>query len=336
MSVRRRTSGAVRRGSGAICGPERRTLRQGLVALPISTARRLRRRAALAASDGDPPEPPGLLVLVPAASACAATSSASIGARLGTAQRRGHVRGQPATRRLPATATSRGGRDDVRVLPLWLAAPRRTVDVPRSSAARRSRSGAFVTISVVGGALGSRVHRCCSPSGSRCCRYRRGWDLDSVSTPMVTALGDMATIPRLYLATFLVQHPTVTPWSPASAWRRRCAVDRRGLRGGATRSMRRIVLEMTADPAHADPRRAGRLDLQQHRVDRARWPCRPCFVARSRRSSPRPDALGGDLRLADLLQAPDRCHRRPAVCRRPRRGRRRDRRPRPRHRRLHS
>ena len=39
--------------------------------------------------------------------------------------------------------------------------------------------------------------------------YRRGWDLDSVSTPMVTALGDMVTLPTLYLATFLVHNETV-------------------------------------------------------------------------------------------------------------------------------
>ncbi|MGH2635956.1 MAG: magnesium transporter, partial [Actinomycetota bacterium] len=36
---------------------------------------------------------------------------------------------------------------------------------------------------------------------------RKSWDLDSVSTPMVTALGDMATIPSLLLASFLLEAP---------------------------------------------------------------------------------------------------------------------------------
>jgi mgtE-like transporter len=39
---------------------------------------------------------------------------------------------------------------------------------------------------------------------------RLGWDLDSVSTPMVTALGDMTSLPSLFLATLLLNHGTVT------------------------------------------------------------------------------------------------------------------------------
>ncbi len=39
--------------------------------------------------------------------------------------------------------------------------------------------------------------------------YRRGWDLDAVGTPVVTALGDMATLPTLFLATFLVRSEPV-------------------------------------------------------------------------------------------------------------------------------
>jgi len=35
---------------------------------------------------------------------------------------------------------------------------------------------------------------------------RRGWDLDAVSTPMVTAIGDMITLPALFLATFIARN----------------------------------------------------------------------------------------------------------------------------------
>jgi mgtE-like transporter len=40
---------------------------------------------------------------------------------------------------------------------------------------------------------------------------RRDWDLDNVSSPIVTAAGDMVTLPALFLATFLVGVPLVTP-----------------------------------------------------------------------------------------------------------------------------
>ena len=38
-----------------------------------------------------------------------------------------------------------------------------------------------------------------------------GWDLDSVAIPMITAIGDMVTIPALYLATFAAGIARVTP-----------------------------------------------------------------------------------------------------------------------------
>ena len=63
----------------------------------------------------------------------------------------------------------------------------------------------LVTISVVGGVLGS-VLILVVTVGLAVLSYRRGWDLDAVSTPMVTALGDMATLPALFLATFLVRN----------------------------------------------------------------------------------------------------------------------------------
>ena len=40
---------------------------------------------------------------------------------------------------------------------------------------------------------------------------RRGWDLDNVSAPIVTAAGDMVTLPALFLATYLVGFEWVTP-----------------------------------------------------------------------------------------------------------------------------
>ena len=39
--------------------------------------------------------------------------------------------------------------------------------------------------------------------------FRRGWDLDAVGTPIVTALGDAATLPTLFLASLLVHDDLV-------------------------------------------------------------------------------------------------------------------------------
>src|SRR3954447_6865965 len=40
---------------------------------------------------------------------------------------------------------------------------------------------------------------------------RRGWDLDNVAAPIVTAAGDMVTLPALFLGTYLVGLQLVTP-----------------------------------------------------------------------------------------------------------------------------
>jgi mgtE-like transporter len=61
-----------------------------------------------------------------------------------------------------------------------------------------------VTISVVGGVLGSAIILALT-AGLSILSFRRGWDLDAVGTPIVTAAGDMTTVPSLFLATFLVR-----------------------------------------------------------------------------------------------------------------------------------
>src|SRR4029077_13636424 len=40
---------------------------------------------------------------------------------------------------------------------------------------------------------------------------RRGWDLDSVSAPLVTAAGDIVTLPALFVGALIVRFAWVTP-----------------------------------------------------------------------------------------------------------------------------
>ena len=88
----------------------------------------------------------------------------------------------------------------------------------------------LVTISVIGGVLASAIALLVTV-GMAVLSFRKGWDLDAVSTPMVTAIGDMVTLPCLFLASLLVGNDTlnaitagfctVAPaprWSPRSAW----------------------------------------------------------------------------------------------------------------------
>jgi len=102
----------------------------------------------------------------------------------------------------------------------------------------------LTVISIVGGALGSAVILLVTLLLSAL-SHRRGWDFDAVATPMVTALGDMATLPSLFVATFLVRNDAVagvlagllvlvTLYATLHAYLNQ------------DQALRRIVLEMTA------------------------------------------------------------------------------------------
>jgi len=220
---------------------ERRTLRQGLVALALSTVAGFIAGLTLSGIEGTLRTLPGLLVLIPAAVGMRGTIFGAIGARLGTTNaagtfeasvRRGGVLYQNAQVALVTTLSSS----------LWLG-----VLAKLAAAASGSPSISvwhLITVSVVGGFLGS-VFILGVTVGLSVLSYRRGWDLDSVSTPMVTALGDMVTLPTLFLATSLLH----VHWL-ASAAGIVCVVAGvyATVRSYTTsdRIVRRIVLEMTA------------------------------------------------------------------------------------------
>ena len=69
---------------------------------------------------------------------------------------------------------------------------------------------AMATVSIVGGLLGSIVVLAAS-LGLTAGAVRFGWDLDNVTAPLVSTLGDVLTLPALYLATFLLGISVVSP-----------------------------------------------------------------------------------------------------------------------------
>ena len=184
---------------------ERRTLRQGLVALVLSTVAGFVAGLTLSGLGDTLQALPGLFILIPAAVGMRGTIFGAIGARLGTTNAAGtfevsfRKQGVLYQNVYVAVVTTFGSS-------LWLAV---LAKIAASAFGQPSISlWSLVTISVIGGALGS-VFILMVTVGLSILSYRRGWDLDSVSTPMVTALGDMATLPTLYLATFLVRNQTV-------------------------------------------------------------------------------------------------------------------------------
>jgi mgtE-like transporter len=220
---------------------EQRTLRQGLVALALSTLAGFVAGLTLAHITGTLQDLPGLIVLIPAAVGMKGTIFGAIGARLGTANVTGLL--EPTLR--PGSVLQRNVYVAVVTTfssALWLA----VLSVLASAAFGQPSISLWrlATVSIVGGAIGSALVLMITLTLS-VLSYRRGWDLDSVSTPMVTALGDMTTLPSLFLATFLLRSDLIA--IPAAVISIAVAVYA-AVRSYtvADRVIRRIVVEMTA------------------------------------------------------------------------------------------
>ena len=220
---------------------EQRTLRQGLVALALSTLAGFVAGLTLAHITGTLEELPGLIVLIPAAVGMKGTIFGAIGARLGTANVAGLL--EPTLR--PGSVLQRNVYVAVVTTfssALWLA----VLSVLASAAFGEPAISLWrlATVSIVGGAIGSGLILMITLALS-ILSYRRGWDLDSVSTPMVTALGDMTTLPSLFLATFLLRSDLIAISAAVISIAVALYATVRSYTV-ADRVIRRIVVEMTA------------------------------------------------------------------------------------------
>ena len=220
---------------------ERRTLRQGIVALALSTCAGFVAGLVLGSITGTLEKLPGLLVLIPAAVGMRGTIFGAMGARLGTGVAAGLF--EPTLRRgnllsnnvvvgiLSALLTS-----------FYLAALAKLVAAAFGEEAVISFWD-LVTISVTGGVLASSITLVVT-IGIAVLSFRRGWDLDAVSTPMVTAIGDMVTLPALFLASLLVANDTVSGVTAVICTAATVAALLAAFRAEA--AVRRILLEMLA------------------------------------------------------------------------------------------
>jgi mgtE-like transporter len=186
---------------------ERRTIRHGLVSLVGSTVGEIAAGIALAAMTGTLAKLPGLLILLPAANSIRGSIFGALSSRLGTSIHTGMF--EPTTKRggvlfqnmYSATVLTFSVSLLFALLAKGVAISLgiNTIDVVD-----------LIVISVLGGVLSSVLVGVMAVVLALAANSYR-WDLDSVATPMITAIGDMVTIPALFAATYAVGIRWVTP-----------------------------------------------------------------------------------------------------------------------------
>ena len=183
-----------------LIGPDTASARQGFYALLISSGGDLLAGVTLGSIQHTLEQLPGLLVLIPAAIGMRGNIFGALGSRLGTAihtgtftlsRRRSTVVGQNVLSSLTLTF----------VVSLALAALAKSIAVAFNL--RSISLLDFVVVSMVGGVISSAVVLAITV-GVAAGSARYGWDMDSVAAPIITAAGDMVTLPSLFLATYCV------------------------------------------------------------------------------------------------------------------------------------
>ena len=182
--------------------------RQGMAALLVASACNILAGLTLGAITDTLEALPGLLVLVPAAIGMRGNIFGALGSRLGTAIHTGTFR----LSRRPDTVV---GQNILASLSLTLSISLVLAVLAKAVAVGFGLHGTisiadFVVISMLGGAVSSvfvLLITLAVAAGS----VRFGWDMDNVASPLVTAAGDVVTLPSLFLATYLVGIDWVTP-----------------------------------------------------------------------------------------------------------------------------
>jgi mgtE-like transporter len=192
----------------ALVGADASTLRQGLAALLVSSGGDLLAGLTLGAITGTLADLPGLLVLVPAAIGMRGNVFGALGSRLGTSIHAG-------TFSVSRRAETIVGQNVIASMALSLSISFALAILAKAVAVgfglqHTISVSYFVVISIVGGAISS-VFVLLLTIGVAAGSVRFDWDMDNVAAPLVTAAGDMVTLPSLFLATFIVGPSIVTP-----------------------------------------------------------------------------------------------------------------------------
>lgn len=239
--IRRRQPLQLRARLRSLLGPSSDVVRQSLVSLTLNSSTSLVAGAVLGSITDTFERLPGLLVLVPAAIGLRGNVFSALGNRLSTAIHLGNfrlsVRGQSLMGQNVAASMVL-----TLFLSLLLAVVAKVVAVALGVMHTISVLD-LALISIVGGALASVVVLVATillAAGS----VRFGWDLDNLTAPLVSTLGDVLTLPALFLASLLVDVRIVAQTLGAAV-----TVGVVGLTVAAWRSrqdvLRRVVHEST-------------------------------------------------------------------------------------------
>src|SRR5262249_36024018 len=152
-------------------------------------------------------ELPGLFILIPAAIGMRGNVFGALGSRLSTTIHRGTFR---LSRRLDTVVGQNLAASLALSLSLSLSLGVLAKAVAEVFNGANSISIAdFVVISVLAGLLSSAVVAAVTV-GVAVFAAQRSWDLDNVAAPLITAVGDVVTLPALFAATLMVERRYVT------------------------------------------------------------------------------------------------------------------------------
>ncbi len=232
---------------------ERVTMRQGFVANCLAALTSLIAGLTLAKMDHRIEAVQGLFVLIPVSIGMRGNIFGALAARLGTSIHLG----------LFEVSTDKKGVLYQNVYSSTLLTLATSVTMGALARAIASLLGIdtismwdLILVSVVGGLLSSVVVLAVTIWLSAT-SFRRGWDLDSVGAPLITAIGDVVTLPCLFLASYLVGIDKLTPIlgglstvigiaALAGGWRARSDVVRRIVRESFPILCLAIILDVLA------------------------------------------------------------------------------------------
>ncbi|MDQ4148760.1 MAG: magnesium transporter [Actinomycetota bacterium] len=187
-------------------GSERATIRQAFIANVVSGVASLVSGLTLAAMDQRLAAIEGLFILIPVSIGLRGSIYGALSARLGSAIHTGLFsvsRNRSGALFQNAYASALLTVITAIIMALLARAIAALLGIPTVSA------WDFAAIALVGGLLSSAVVLAFTVYLS-VVSFRRSWDLDSVGAVLVTTIGDLVTLPSLFLASFLVEVPGVT------------------------------------------------------------------------------------------------------------------------------
>ena len=217
---------------------EKETLRQGFAALFLSSAGELIAGIVLAGISGTLDELVGLAVLIPAAIGMRGAIFGAMGSRLSTSIQTGLFRFD--LRRGVLAENVQAAAVLSLVSGVFLAFLARVLCGILGVRTELSVID-YVVISTVGGIIAGVLLLGITVFVARL-TVARGWDMDNIAAPMLTAAGDILTLPSLVLATYLIGIPVFSSVLGAVLVLAAVAAAYFGLRVGVE-NLRRILAE---------------------------------------------------------------------------------------------